>query len=180
MSRSGRDGPLLSLRKESRQRFARGFAPSNPMLCFLRWFAAPSPWERPACGTRPPNAGWQQNNSQSSIAKLFLCVGVTALRKLAAKPQRINQNPAENYSQPAVLFRENNAGRTAGPLCDVRSQRGRCASVSRAAGLPAACASCVKAQPWPWLFLRASATTRDCFLTFSGLTFLPRIFRPAL
>ena len=40
--------PPISCRQEMGERTARGLAPSNPALCFLRQFAAPSPSARPA------------------------------------------------------------------------------------------------------------------------------------
>ena len=59
-------------------------------------------------------------------------LGLRLYGRIQAK--RKNYTPAENYSQPSVPFHENSAGRTAKPLCDVRSQRGRCVSPWFAAG----------------------------------------------
>ena len=70
---TARGGAPTFFRKESRQRFARGSAPLTPVSVLPRSHAPPSPEARPACGDfAPPNAGWQQELPQSSIAERFL------------------------------------------------------------------------------------------------------------
>ena len=131
MIRSGRGGPpFLAAKKWGKE--PRG---ASPLRTPLVSYVSPSPpfpgSGRLAAQGRQTPAG-DRTTRNLRLRNCSCALGLRLYGRIQAK--RKNYTPAENYSQPSVPLRENSAGRTASPLCDVRSQRGRCVSPWFAAG----------------------------------------------
>ena len=74
----------------------------------------------------------EQKRLRETSDRLCREYGLSVIENPKKAPSR--PHSAENSSQPSRTLRENNAGHTTRPLCDVRSQRGRFLSPRFAAG----------------------------------------------
>ena len=105
---TARGGAPTFFRKESRQRFARGYAPLTPVSVLPRSYAPPSPEARPACGDcAPPNAGHLTGTGlQSSIAKVPCALGLRLEGSSDKAPRPLSlHTPAKRLPVGAKLLK---------------------------------------------------------------------------
>ena len=85
-----------------------GFAPSNPMLCFLRWICAPSPPSRPAKFALTRKTGRLVGENIKISVRIISDVSVrrgTALRELVVdeKPFALTSTPLKIAANLLIL-----------------------------------------------------------------------------